>query len=470
MSGGVKVQKYRIEHDLLGELDIPVQAYWGIHTQRALRNFAVSSRKVNTALIHALALVKKACCLANMETFWMKPGKSSAIIQACDEVASGRLDAEFPIDAMQGGAGTSTNMNVNEVVANRAIEILEGEKGDYSIVHPIEDVNLHQSTNDVYPTAVKIAAINALRKLSQNIAGLQGEFQKKEKEFGEIVKMGRTEMQEAVPLTLGVEFSAFSEALGRDRWRTFKCEERLRVVNLGGTAIGTGIAAPKDYIFLAIEKLRDVTGLGLSRGENLAGETANADAFVEVSGIMKAHASNLIKIAGDLRMMNMLGEIRLPSMQAGSSAMPGKVNPVIAEAIIQAGIKVMANDFIITEAASRSTFQIVEFMPMLAESLLENLEILSNINSMFATHISGITADKRKCAGILDASPMVITALVPYIGYEKASELVSRYKPENGIDFMSYLKRMIGEEIVDKALDPYALTALGFKGEGPYKG
>ena len=464
------MKKYRIEHDLLGEHEVPIEAYWGIHTQRAINNFNISSHKVNINLIHGLALVKKACSMANLDTGWLPERKSKAIIQACDEVISGKLDSQFRLDAMQGGAGTSTNMNVNEVIANRAIEILEGEKGDYSIIHPLDDVNLHQSTNDVYPTAVKIAAIYMLRRLSSDIATLQGEFQKKEKEFGQIVKMGRTEMQEAVPLTMGMEFSAFSEALGRDRWRTFKCEERLRVVNIGGTAIGTGISAPKDYIFLVIEKLRDVTGLGLSRGENLAGETANADAFVEVSGIMKAHASNLIKIAGDLRMMNMLGEIRLPSMQAGSSAMPGKVNPVITEAVIQAGIKVMANDFIITEAASRSTFQIIEFMPMLADALLENLDILSKINGMFAVHVSGITADKAKCAQIVNASPMIVTALVPYIGYEKASELISKYKPEEDADFMSYLKSIIGEEIVDKALDPYALMALGFKGNGPYKG
>ncbi len=465
----MKVQKYRIEHDLLGELDVPSGAYWGIHTQRALRNFSVSSRKVNAGLIYALAQVKKACCLANLETYWMKPEKAKAISDACDEVVSGRFDTEFPLDAMQGGAGTSTNMNINEVVANRAIEILNGEKGDYSIVHPIDDVNLHQSTNDVYPTAVKVAVIYAIRKLSRDIAGLQGEFQKKEKEFGEIVKMGRTEMQEAVPLTLGMEFSAFSEAIGRDRWRTFKCEERLRVVNLGGTAIGTGISAPKDYIFLVIEKLRDVTGLGLSRGDNLAGETSNADAFVEVSGIMKAHASNLIKIAGDLRMMNMLGEIKLPSLQAGSSAMPGKVNPVIMEAVIQAGIRVIANDLIVTETASRSTFQIIEFMPMLVDALIESMDILSNADIMLAEHVLGISADSGKCAGIVNSSPMIITALVPYIGYEKATEIMNGYKKENGMDFRTYLKGLLGEDLVSKALDPYALTALGFKGKGPYK-
>ncbi|WP_319505885.1 lyase family protein, partial [Bacteroides graminisolvens] len=231
-------------------------------------------------------------------------------------------------------------------------------------------------------------------------------------------------------------------------------------------AIGTGISAPKDYIFLVIEKLRDVTGLGLSRGDNLAGETSNADAFVEVSGIMKAHASNLIKIAGDLRMMNMLGEIKLPSLQAGSSAMPGKVNPVIMEAVIQAGIRVIANDLIVTETASRSTFQIIEFMPMLVDALIESMDILSNADIMLAEHVLGISADSGKCAGIVNSSPMIITALVPYIGYEKATEIMNGYKKENGMDFRTYLKGLLGEDLVSKALDPYALTALGFKGKG----
>ncbi len=258
------------------------------------------------------------------------PEKAEAIINACDEIAKGRFSDQFPVDALQGGAGTSTNMNLNEVIANRAIEILGGNKGDYSLIHPLEDVNLHQSTNDVYPTAIKVAGIYRLRDLAKAIAELQGAFQEKEKEFAGIIKIGRTELQEAVPITLGAEFSAFAEAISRDRWRTFKCEERLRVVNLGGTAVGTGLAAPQDYIFLVIEKLREVTGLGLSRGENLPAETANADSFVEVSGILKAHAVNLLKIANDLRLMNLLGEIKLPQLQAGSSIMPGKVNPVLA--------------------------------------------------------------------------------------------------------------------------------------------
>ena len=284
---------------------------------------------------------------------------------------------QFPVDALQGGAGTSTNMNVNEVIANRAIEILGGARGEYSRVHPIEDVNLNQSTNDTYPTALKVSAITGLRRLSEAIAGLQGAFQEKERQFAAIVTIGRTELQEAVPITLGAEFSGFAEAVSRDRWRTFKCEERLRVVNIGGTAVGTGISAPRSYIFLVIERLRDVTGLGLARGENLLDQTANADCFVEVSGILKAHAASLVKICNDLRLLSLLGEMRVPGAQAGSSIMPGKVNPVLLEAGIQAGMKVMANDALIADACSRGSLQINEFLPLVSFALHESLDLLA---------------------------------------------------------------------------------------------
>ena len=367
----------RREGDLLGVLEIPIDAYWGIHTGRAIRNFPISGRPVRPGLIRAVALVKKACALANLELGYLAPEKGEAIIAACGEIAAGGFPDQFPVDALQGGAGTSTNMNVNEVIANRAIELLHGRKGDYRIVHPLEDVNLHQSTNDVYPTALKVASISGLRRLSQAVADLQGAFQEKEKAFGAIVKIGRTEMQEAVPMTLGAEFAAFSEAIARDRWRTFKSEERLRVVNLGGTAIGTGLTAPRDYIFLVIEKLREVSGMGLSRGENLTGETANADPFVEVSGILKAHATNLVKISGDLRLLNFMGEIHLSPVQAGSSIMPGKVNPVVLEAVIQTGLRVMADDMLIADAVSRGTWQISEFMPLIADAFLEEIDLLT---------------------------------------------------------------------------------------------
>jgi aspartate ammonia-lyase len=453
----------RIEKDLLGELNVPREAYWGIHSQRAINNFRISGREVNPSLIRALAQVKMACCLANAETGHLPQKKSQVIQQACLEISKGLLADQFPVDAMQGGAGTSTNMNLNEVIANRAIELLDGQKGDYGVIHPLEDVNLHQSTNDVYPTALKVAAIFLLRDLSKAVAGLQGSFQEKEKELAAIVKLGRTELQEAVPITLGAEFSAFAEAFSRDRWRTFKCEERLRVVNLGGTAVGTGLAAPRSYIFLAIEKLREVTGLGLSRGENIPGETANADTFVEVSAILKAHAVNLIKIANDLRLMNFLGEIRLPQLQAGSSIMPGKVNPVLAEAAIQVGIKVIANDAIVTDAAARGTLQINEFLPLLAHALLESLDMLINIDRLLTSHVRGIEANKEKCEEYFNASPMIITALLPVIGYEKATLFITEFSSGSEKNMRRFLEEKLGKELIDQIFSPYQLTALGYK-------
>jgi aspartate ammonia-lyase len=389
-----------------------------------------------------------------------------AIITACDEIADGGLADQFPVDALQGGAGTSTNMNINEVIANRVIEILGGQKGDYGLIHPLEDVNRHQSTNDVYPTAIKIAAIFGLRALSQAVSELQGAFQDREQAFGAIVKIGRTEMQEAVPRTMGAEFSAFAEAISRDRWRTFKCEERLRVVNLGGTAIGTGLTAPQDYIFLVIEKLREVTGLGLARGENLVGETANADPFAEVSGILKAHGATLIKISGDLRLLNLLGEIRLPDLQAGSSIMPGKINPVIAEAATQAAIKVLANDLIITEAVSRGTLQINEFLPLLAQALLESLDLLQAVSRMLTPHILGIEAGDVAARRHVEATPTIITAFLPTIGYERATTLIREFHETGGNNVRTFLEEKLGKDLVDRVLSPYALTALGYHTHG----
>ncbi len=458
------MSNFRKEQDFLGEENVPADAYWGIHTFRATHNFRLNHASINPLIILALAQVKKACALANLETGLLSAKKCTAITSACDEIASGRLMDQFPVDALQGGAGTSTNMNLNEVIANRAIELMGKTKGNYSLIHPLEDVNLHQSTNDVYPTAVKIAAIHRFRDLAAAATALQGTFQKKE--FATIVKIGRTELQEAVPITLGAEFSAFAEALGRDRWRTFKCEERLHVVNPGGTAVGTGLAAPRDYIFSVIEKLREVTGLGLSRGENLTGETANADAFVEVSGILKAHAVNLIKIADDLHRMNPLGEIRLPELQAGSSIMPGKINPVLAETTIQVGIKVIANDSIVTDTASCATFQIDEFLPLLAHALLESLDLLCGINTLFADHVSCIKADAERCAFYFDHSPMIITALLPVIGYDRAASLLKEFLAMSGSNMRTFMEQKLGKETVNKYLAPASLSALGYKDRG----
>ncbi|MFB3895322.1 MAG: aspartate ammonia-lyase [bacterium] len=453
----------RIEKDFLGQKEIPMDAYWGIHTQRAIDNFRITGTPVEFDLIKSLAMVKKACCLANQELGLLAEEKAQAIQSACEEIILGKYQDQFPVDALQGGAGTSTNMNVNEVIANRAIELMGGTKGDYAIVHPVEEVNLHQSTNDTYPTALKVAAIFKFRELSQKIAELQGVFQKKEKEFAAIVKIGRTELQEAVPITLGAEFGAFAEAIARDRWRTFKSEERLRVINLGGTAVGTGLTAPRSYIFLVTEKLRDITGLGLTRGENVLDQTANADCFVEVSGMLKAHASNLIKIADDLRLMNLLGEIELPKVQPGSSIMPQKVNPVILEAAIQTGLKVIGNDLMITEAASRSSFQINEFMPVIAHALLNSLKILVNINGILTSHIELITAKKENNLRYVDTSPMIITAFLPHIGYEKATALLQEFNKTGSNNLRDYLTEKLGKELVDRVLSPENLVSLGYR-------
>ena len=453
----------RTEHDLLGERSIPEDAYWGVHTLRAMENFRLTSHRVPPPLIRGIAQVKKACCLANMELGYLDRRLGAAVSAACDDVLSGSLDGQFPLDALQGGAGTSTNMNVNEVLANRALELLGHRRGDYGLIHPIAHVNLHQSTNDVYPTALKIAAISGLRRLSDAAAGLQGVFQHKEKEFAHIVAIGRTELQNAAPITMGAQFGTFAEAIARDRWRTFKCEERLRVVNIGGTAVGTGLTAPQSYIFLVIEKLREVTGMGLSRAENLMDQTANADAFAEVAGILGAHAVNIRKIANDLRLLHFLGEISLPPVQAGSSVMPGKVNPVIIEAAISASIKVKANVGVVLETASLGTLQLNEFLPLLAWGLLESLDILAATDSMLAGHVGGIVANEELCARNAAESPTLITAFLPHIGYERAEELVLDHRASGGRDFRRFLEEKLGGELVARVLSPSNLISLGHR-------
>ena len=456
----------RTENDFLGEMEIPADAPWGIHTARAMDNFPIPGASVPALLLKALAQVKTACALANKELGYLDAAKADAIVDEAScfvmhqENCRARItkqDASSTLSALQGGAGTSTNMFMNEVLAHGA----SARCGQS--VHPIEDVNLHQSTNDVYPTAVKVAAIYGLRALAEQIESLQGAFQRLEKQFAHIPTIGRTELVEAVPLTLGATFGAFAEAFARDRWRTFKCEERLRVVNLGGTAVGTGLTAPRNYIFLVTDKLREVTGLGLSRAENLVDQTANADAFVEVSGMMKACAANLLKICGDLRLLHMTGEIRLPAVQAGSSIMPGKVNPVILESVMQIGIKVQANDFIITECASRGSLQINEFMPLLASALLESMELLGVAAEMLARHAEGIEADEAACARRFNASVEIVTAFLPVIGYDRATELVHAFKQTSRTDFRAYLETELGEERVNKTLSPQNLMALGYR-------
>ncbi|MCK9582824.1 MAG: aspartate ammonia-lyase [Endomicrobiales bacterium] len=447
----------RIEKDLLGEMEIDESALWGIHTQRALANFNLSGYKISPRLISALALVKKACMLSNFKLGYIEEKKAQAILTACDEIINGTLNYAFILDALQGGAGTSINMNMNEVIANRALELLGEKKGSYKIIDPIETVNMHQSTNDVFPTALKIAAINCIRELSSEIASLQGELQKKEKEFSSIVKIGRTQMQDAVPITLGAEFGAFAEAFSRDRWRVFKCEERLRLVNIGGTAVGTALGAPRKYVFLVIEELRKLSGFGLARGENLLDQTANNDVFVEVSGILKANAASLIKVSKDLRLLAMLGELHLKPLQAGSSIMPGKVNPVALEAVIGCALKVKANDVLIFDAVSNGTLQINEYMPLIAFAMLESVNLLLNANKLLCEHIKDIRADERVCKELLYKSPGVVNAFLPLLGYKKIEEIINEASNEKK-DVIAVIEKHLGKEVVEQVLSSENLT------------
>lgn len=418
----------RYEHDVIGTIEIPIDSYTGVHTQRALENFAVSGYKVDEDFIKAYGLVKQAC-LQTAFSLDEKPQKNEkrkqdAIIQACEEMAKGNLDEYIVVDAFQGGAGTSLNMNVNEVIANRALEILGEAKGNYKVVSPLNDINRYQSTNDTFPTALKVAAIYKFRKLEKSIIELQEALQRKECEFREVVKIGRTQMVEAILTTLGKEFSAYAEAISRDRWRIYKCEERLRVVNLGGTAIGTGLGAPKKYIFQVVENLKELTGIGLARAENMVENTQNADVFSEVSGILKAHATNLIKIANDLRFLSAFEEIILPPVQAGSSIMPGKINPVIPEMVAQMGLKIIGNDVMISHATAFGVLELNHNMPLIAFALLESLSMLINTNRIFAQRcIDGILANDKKLQEDINSSTAILTALLPKFPYEKLSEI-----------------------------------------------
>lgn len=449
---------------MLGALDLPQDCPWGIHTERARHNFPPLTRPVHRELIRAFLDVKMACCQANAEQGYLPPALAdaigAAILNLCREISP----ACFPLDALQGGAGTSINMNVNEVVARRASAQLCRDGGDGQTVSALDHVNLHQSTNDTFPTALKVAAVRGVRSAGNALAALQGALQRREQAFHAIPSLGRTELMPAVPMLLGAQFGGMAEAIGRDRWRVAKCEERLRVVNLGGTAVGTGTAAPRRYIFLAVEKLRLLTGMGLARGENGPGETANADVFVEVSGILKASMVNLHKLAADLRRLHAWDEIRLPPVQAGSSMMPGKVNPVLCEWAIAAAIQMTAHDHVVTACAALGTHQIVEFLPSLAESLLTAIDLLTAVAERLAAHIDAIQANAASCRAHMEASEAIMTAFVPRIGYTRATELIRQYRKQSETigNFRQFLESQLGRDVVAETLTPQRLSALGF--------
>jgi aspartate ammonia-lyase len=428
----------RVEKDKLGLVELPDEALYGLQSRRAKDNFALGMAPTNRRLIMAIVKVKKAAAAAYAKLDQKAARIYQAIEEACDLLLAGKtgdaFETMFIVESIQGGAGTSTNMNVNEVLANLALRILGQPLGSYDLVHPLDHVNRGQSTNDVYPTALRIAAIELLRDLSQGCADLQQALQMKENEYSKIKKLGRTELMDAVPITLGEEFGAYAQAIARDRWRLYKIEERLRQVNIGGTAVGLSDNAEKRYRFRIIENLREITGLGLAAAEYPMDITQNNDVFVEVSGLLKALAVNLMKIASDFRLMNSgprggLGEIRLAALQMGSTIMPGKVNPVIPEMVIEVAIKVMANDLAVTMAAAHGEFELNAFSPLIAEALLESLGLLERTVTIFRQNcLETLTPDEERCAQLLADSLAFATAYVPKLGYDMVSRIISDNK------------------------------------------
>ena len=461
----------RTERDPLGEVAVPDGVLWGAHTARAIANFPLAGRPVHPELVRAFGWLKLACARTNRELgAWADdPAKADAIERACHEMAEGGLGEAVLVDALQGGAGTSTNMCVNEVLANRALVLLGLPAGRYDRVSPLDDLNLHQSTNDTYPTALRIAAIRGVRVLDGRLVALQEAFQGLEKRFADVVKVGRTQLQDAVLTTLGREMGAYAEAFNRDRWRVYKCEERLRVVNLGGTAIGTGLGAPRRFIFRVVDVLREDTGMGLARAENLVEATQNADVFAEVSGILKACATSLWKVSSDLRLMASgpdagLAEIRLPERQAGSSIMPGKVNPVIPEAMTQIAMKVMANDVAIGMAVAGGSLELNPFLPLVADALLESLDLLARACDVFRRNcVDGIEADEARCRASVEASTATATALIPALGYDRACG-AARQARATGRTIREVVtgEGWLTVEAFDALVSPEAVRRLGF--------
>ncbi|WP_042431623.1 aspartate ammonia-lyase [Streptacidiphilus anmyonensis] len=424
---------HRTEHDLLGDREVPARAYYGVHTLRAVENFPITGTpiSVHPELVVALACVKQAAAQANKELGLLDARRADAIVRACEEIRAGHLHDEFVVDVIQGGAGTSTNMNANEVVANRALELLGHPRGHYTELHPLEHVNLSQSTNDAYPTAVRIALQAGARQLGTALSALADAFSAKAAEFAPVVKMGRTQLQDAVPMTLGQEFGAFAVTIREDVQRLAEAARLLLEINLGGTAIGTGLNAPDQYAALACARLRALTDLPLATAADLVEATWDVGAFVQLSGVLKRIAVKLSKICNDLRLLSSgprtgLGEINLPPVQAGSSIMPGKVNPVIPEAVNQVAFRVIGHDVAVTLAAEAGQLQLNAFEPVIAHSLLDSLAQLgSACRTLTERCVTGITANAGRLRHDVDHSIGTVTALNPFIGYTAATSIAT---------------------------------------------
>jgi aspartate ammonia-lyase len=463
----VASDKQRIEHDLLGDRAVPADAYYGVHTLRAVENFPITGNPISIYpdLIRALACIKQAAALANRELGLLGDAKAAVIVKACEEIRAGKLHEQFVVDVIQGGAGTSTNMNANEVIANRALELLGHGKGEHKHLHPNEDVNMSQSTNDVYPTSLKVAGYFGIFGLVDAMAVLRRAFEGKAEEFRDVLKMGRTQLQDAVPMTLGQEFSTYAVMLGEDEERLKEAALLIREINLGATAIGTGINAHPEYAGLVCKRLAEITGIPLVTAPNLVEATQDCGAFVQLSGVLKRVAVKLSKTCNDLRLLSSgpragLGEINLPAMQAGSSIMPGKVNPVIPEVVNQIAFEVIGNDVTVSFAAEAGQLQLNAFEPVIAHSLFKSITHLRNGCLTLAERcVKGITANRERLRASVEQSIGVVTALNPYIGYANATEVAQEALATGKSVYDLVLeKKLLSKERLDEILQPEVLT------------
>lgn len=459
---------FRVEKDSIGEKQVPEDAYYGVQTLRAVENFRITGLPLHPEIINCLALIKKAAAITNREAGLLDPKISEAIIQACDEILSGRFRSEFIVDPIQGGAGTSLNMNANEVIANRAIELLGGKKGDYRLVHPNDHVNLSQSTNDVIPTAGKMTAIRLLMNLRLQMQCLFHELDRKAEEFDHVIKMGRTQMQDAVPIRLGQEFRAYADAVRRGIGRIEDAIDEMLPVNMGGTAIGTGINAGKQYLERIVPVLNEVSGLELVQAADLIDATQNLDPFVAVSSSIKTCAVTFSKIANDLRLMSSgpragLGEITLPARQNGSSIMPGKVNPVIPEVVNQVAFNVIGNDMTISLAAEAGQLELNAFEPIIFYNLFQSIDTLGFAVETFTDNcVTGIKANEERCRELVENSVGIVTTLAPVVGYQRAADLAKKALAQGRTVREIILEEHVLEpEEVTKLLDIFGMTEPG---------
>ena len=428
---------YRVEQDSIGAKDIPGDVYYGVQSLRAAENFRITGLNMHPEIINSLAYIKKASAITNCESGILEKKKAKAIVQACDEILAGKLHEYFIVDPIQGGAGTSLNMNANEVIANRAIEILGGKKGDYSAVNPNDDVNCGQSTNDVIPTAGKMTSLRLLQNLKKELLRLHGALCKKAEEFDHVIKMGRTQMQDAVPIRLGAEFGAYRKAIKRDIVRLNTALEGMYAVNMGGTAVGTGLNTPKGFDVAVAKAVSEITGKEFRTAENKFHALTSKDELVFAHGALKALAADMMKIANDVRWLasgprDGLGEIFIPENEPGSSIMPGKVNPTQCEAVTMVAVQVMGNDVAVGMAASQGNFELNVFMPVCAYNFLQSARLLAEVMVSFNNNCAvGIKANKEKMHHNLYNSLMLVTALNPYIGYENAAKTAKKAYKDN---------------------------------------